>query len=136
MRLYDPEGLDVAKLEQVKCQGSLKDCSPYLQIPQEELLTLDVDILIPAAMENAITAVNAHISKPALSLKPPTAHLLLLPIKSWRKRAYLVIPDILASAGGVTVSYFEWVQNGMNYYWSEEEVNQNSPISWFQPTAM
>lgn len=122
--LYDPEGLDVVKLEQLKCSGSLKECSPSLQIPQEELLTLDVDILIPAAMENAITAENAPhiqariIAEAANGPTTPAADQILA------KKGVLVIPDILANAGGVTVSYFEWVQNRMNYYWSEEEVNQ------------
>ncbi len=122
--LYDPEGLDVAKLEQIKCSGSLKDYSSYLQISHEDLLTLDVDILIPAAMENAITVKNAPhiqariIAEAANGPTTPSADQILA------KKDVLVIPDILASAGGVTVSYFEWVQNGMNYYWSEDEVNQ------------
>jgi glutamate dehydrogenase len=121
--LYDPNGLDLSKAESLKDQGSLLDYGSEYQIDHRELLELDVDILVPAALENSITVENADrinariIAEAANGPITPDADQILTAKK------ILVIPDILANAGGVTVSYFEWVQNLMNYYWSEEEVN-------------
>jgi glutamate dehydrogenase (NADP+) len=93
------------------------------KITNEELLESDVDILIPAALENQITADNAARIKARTVVElangptTPEGDAIL------RKRGILVVPDILANAGGVTVSYFEWVQNRAGLYWSEEEVH-------------
>lgn len=93
-------------------------------ITNEELLELDVDVLIPAAIENQITAKNADRIKAKIVLElangptTPDADVILF------KKGILDIPDFLANAGGVTVSYFEWVQNINGYYWTEEEVYQ------------
>ena len=94
----------------------------HKQIDPSELLELDVDILIPAALENVITEENAAnikasiIAEAANGPTTPEADVIL------KRNGVIVIPDILANAGGVTVSYFEWVQNLMNFYWPEEEV--------------
>ncbi|EST54134.1 glutamate dehydrogenase [Brevibacillus panacihumi W25] len=122
--IYDPNGLDVEKVGQLKDTGSIQDYENGKKISNAELLELDVDILIPAALENVITAANAErvrakvIAEAANGPTTPDADVIL------RKNGVLVIPDILANAGGVTVSYFEWVQNLMHHYWSEAEVNE------------
>ena len=93
-------------------------------ISNEELLELDVDILIPAALENAITAKNASkvkakiISEAANGPTTPEADEILA------KNKVFLVPDILANAGGVTVSHLEWVQNLSREHWTEDEVNQ------------
>jgi glutamate dehydrogenase (NAD(P)+) len=90
----------------------------------EELFALDVDILIPAALENQITLANAHQIKARLVVEgangptTPDAH------RALHQRGVFVVPDILANAGGVTTSYFEWVQDRHGYFWSEKEVNE------------
>jgi glutamate dehydrogenase (NAD(P)+) len=94
------------------------------ELTNDELLTLDVDLLIPAALENAIDESLAEdiaadvISEAANGPVTPAADDIL------RERNVLVIPDILANAGGVIVSYFEWVQNRQRFYWSEDRVNE------------
>ena len=121
--IYDPNGLDVEKAGQWKDSASLQDYPGAKKISNAELLELEVDILVPAALENVITAANADhikaklIAEAANGPTTPDADAVL------REKGVLVIPDILANAGGVTVSYFEWVQNLMNHYWSEQEVN-------------
>ncbi|MCG0276054.1 MAG: Glu/Leu/Phe/Val dehydrogenase [Thermosediminibacteraceae bacterium] len=121
---YNPEGLDpVALLEYKKKNKTVKGFPGSRDITGEELLELDVDILVPAALENVITSRNADkikakiIGEAANGPTTPEADEILY------KNGVLVIPDILCNAGGVTVSYFEWVQNLMNFYWTEEEVN-------------
>lgn len=121
--IYDPQGLDLARVEQLKDQGDLSAYGASSAIQPEKLLELDVDILVPAALENVITSANAAqikariVAEAANGPTTPEADEILF------GNGVKVIPDILANAGGVTVSYFEWVQNLMNYYWSEEEVN-------------
>lgn len=120
--IYDPNGLDVDRAEQLKDSSELTDYGPENVISNSELLELPVDILIPAALENVITNENARnikasiIAEAANGPTTPDADAILA------ANGITVIPDILANAGGVTVSYFEWVQNLMNHYWSEEEV--------------
>jgi glutamate dehydrogenase len=121
--LYDPNGLDLAKAERLKDQGSLLDYGADYRIAHEALLELDVDILVPAALENAITAENADRIKARIIAEAANVPITPDADQILAAKKILVIPDILANAGGVTVSYFEWVQNLMNYYWSEEEVN-------------
>ncbi|WP_232697303.1 Glu/Leu/Phe/Val family dehydrogenase [Brevibacillus daliensis] len=121
--LYAEEGINLPKAIQAKDIGTLSELEAVTKINHAELLELDVDILIPAALENVITAENADrikaeiIAEAANGPTTPAADLVL------RENGKLVIPDILSNAGGVTVSYFEWVQNLMNYYWTEKEVN-------------
>lgn len=102
---------------------SVVDHEAGQKISNEELLIQDCDILVPAALENQITKSNAKDIKASIILElangptTPEADDIL------RERGIHVVPDILANAGGVTVSYFEQVQNNANYYWTEEEVD-------------
>lgn len=123
--IYDAKGLDVKQI--VKLKSEKKSLAEYKwgkQITNAELLELECDILIPAALENQITSDNAKNIKATLIMElangpiTPDADTILF------KKGIPVIPDILANAGGVTVSYFEQVQNSMNYYWSREEVQE------------
>jgi glutamate dehydrogenase/leucine dehydrogenase len=123
--IYQENGLDVMKVITLKQEKkSLKEYSGVLQISNTELLEKSCDILIPAALENQITSENADNIKARLILElangpvTPEADEILF------EKNIDVIPDILANAGGVTVSYFEQVQNNMNYYWSREEVQE------------
>ena len=88
------------------------------------MLELDCDILVPAAIENQITEENANDIKAKSLLKLQMNPTTLEATKILTDRGILLVPDVLASAGGVTVSYFEWVQNNQGYYWTEEEVEQ------------
>jgi len=122
--VYDPGGLDMpALMEHVGRNRVIKGFSAQEAITNQELLTLPVDVLIPAALERQITGENAHLVKAkfvAEAANGPTtleADLLL------EKRKIPVLPDILTNAGGVVVSYFEWVQARNAYFWSEKEVN-------------
>jgi len=123
--VYNADGIDphAVALHKTKT-GSVLDFPGAQNMPTGASLTVACDILIPAALENSITLANVHdvkakiISEAANGPTTPEADEILY------KKDVFVIPDILASAGGVTVSYFEWVQNLMNYYWSEEEVNE------------
>ncbi|WEK53856.1 MAG: Glu/Leu/Phe/Val dehydrogenase [Candidatus Cohnella colombiensis] len=120
--IYDTNGLDMNKVYDLKDNGKLAQYGAQYVISNGDLLELDVDILVPAALENVITRHNAAnvkakiIAEAANGPTTPDADIIL------KEKGILVIPDILANAGGVTVSYFEWVQNLANFYWSEEEV--------------
>ncbi len=118
--IYNPEGLDPEKVLATKQKtGTL---SGGKAITNEELLALDVTVLVPAALENVITAEIAPKIKAAAIIEmangptTPEADALL------EKKGIVLIPDVLANAGGVTTSYFEWVQNLHGYYWSHAEV--------------
>ncbi len=123
--LYNMEGIDIEKLFEYKVQnGTISDFPGAKRISLDEFWTLDnIDIFIPAALENAIDETNAPKIKSKIIIEAangpttPEADKILL------KRQIPVFPDILCNAGGVTASYFEWVQNLMNFYWTEEEVN-------------
>ena len=122
--IYNKNGLDIPDcLEWVKKYGVLKGYNKAEEISNEQLLELPVDILLPCAMENVITLKNAAkikaklISEGANGPVTPDAHEILV------RNGVFVIPDILANAGGVIVSYFEWVQDIQSFFWQEEEVN-------------
>ncbi|MEO0149241.1 MAG: Glu/Leu/Phe/Val dehydrogenase [candidate division WOR-3 bacterium] len=134
MGIYSPEGLPIKDM--YKVQNSEKRYVPLnemvkrlnikgKEIKNEELLTLDVDILVPAALENQITGEIAqnvkarYIVEGANGPTTPEADEILY------SKGVKVIPDILANAGGVVISYLEWVQDRMGYYWEEEEVNNS-----------
>jgi glutamate dehydrogenase len=93
-------------------------------ITNKELLELDCDILVPAAIENQITEENAHNIKAKIVVEAANGPTTLEATEILTERGILIVPDVLASAGGVTVSYFEWVQNNQGYYWTEEEVEE------------
>ena len=123
--VYSPDGIDPeAAFEQKRSTGSVAGLAGSQPISNAELLELDVDVLIPAAIENVITEKNAEnikakiIAEAANGPTTPEADEIL-----YRNGKYL-IPDFLCNAGGVTVSYFEWVQNIGGYYWSLEEVHE------------
>jgi len=121
--IYNPNGLDPEKvLEHKNRTGSVVDYPESTFITNEQLLELECDVLVPAALENQITKANADrikakiVAEGANGPTTPEADEILF------KKGVFVIPDILANSGGVIVSYFEQVQNQMNYYWTEEEV--------------
>jgi glutamate dehydrogenase (NAD(P)+) len=122
--LYNAKGLDIPKLlAHVKEHKTVDGFSGAELLPHDDLWGLDVDVLIPAALENQITMENAPqikakiVTEGANGPTTPEAHSHL------HQRGVFVIPDILANSGGVTVSYFEWVQDRYGYFWEEEEVN-------------
>ena len=122
--LRNERGLDLDALGALKQEGgSLTDYGGAETLTNEELLTLDVDLLIPAAMEAQITGANAArvrarvIAEGANAAIDPDGDVILL------DRGALIVPDILANAGGVVVSYFEWVQDLQAFFWASGEVN-------------
>ncbi|MCP3029304.1 Glu/Leu/Phe/Val dehydrogenase [Halobacillus sp. A5] len=123
--IYKKEGLNIPELIDFVKEGNLaSEFSEAESISNEDMFGLEVDILIPAAIENQInkdTAPNIKakiVAEAANGPTTPEGDAIL------EEKEIFVIPDILCNAGGVTVSYFEWVQNSMNYYWSEKEINQ------------
>lgn len=106
------------------CVGTVCDCKNYKQITNEQLLALDVDVLVPAALESAIHEKNAGKIKAKYIIEMSNGGIVPEAEEKLLKKDKLIIPDVLANAGGVTVSYFEWVQNLQNYYWSEKDVNE------------
>ena len=132
--IYKAEGFDIPSLIHVKnetrnleavyCDGSLCEAVKADQLTNEELLELDVDILIPAALENQITAENAKRVRASVIIEVANGPTTSEAEPILEEHGSLVVPDILANAGGVTVSYFEWVQNRQGLYWTLEEVQQ------------
>lgn len=122
--VHDPNGLDIDYL--LDRRDSFGTFSKIFDntISNSELLELDCDILVPAAISNQITAQNAANIKAKIVVEAANGPTTLEATSILTERGVLLVPDILASAGGVTVSYFEWVQNNQGYYWSEEEVDE------------
>ncbi|MGO4888154.1 Glu/Leu/Phe/Val family dehydrogenase [Anaerobacillus sp. MEB173] len=122
--LHDPEGLDIDYL--LDRRDSFGTVTKLFKntITNKELLELDCDIIVPAAIENQITKENAHNIKASIVVEAANGPTTLEATSILTERDILIVPDVLASAGGVTVSYFEWVQNNQGYYWTEEEVEQ------------
>ena len=122
--VYNPHGIDIHKaLRHSKEHGSLRGLPDTEAITNAELLELPCDVLVPAALENQLTAKNAPRVKARLIVEaangpttPDADHIL-------NDRGIMVVPDILANAGGVTVSYFEWVQDLQRFFWAELEIN-------------
>jgi glutamate dehydrogenase (NAD(P)+) len=123
--IYNSEGIDPVLLKQYEREtGSVINFLGTKPITNEELLALECDILIPAAIENQITKKNAETIKAKIVMEgangptTPEADIIL------EKKGITVVPDILANSGGVVVSYFEWVQDLHSYFWDFERVNQ------------
>jgi len=122
--LYHPDGLDIDYLlEKRDSFGAVTHLFNNL-IPNRELLVQDCDILIPAAIENQITEENAADIKAKIVVEAANGPTTALATEILSDKGVLIVPDVLASSGGVVVSYFEWVQNNQGYYWTEEEVNE------------
>lgn len=122
--LHDPNGLDIDYLLDRRDSFGTVTTLFDNTITNSELLELDCDILVPAAIENQITEKNAHDIKATIVVEAANGPTTSEATKILTERGILLVPDVLASAGGVTVSYFEWVQNNMGYYWTEEEVRE------------
>jgi glutamate dehydrogenase/leucine dehydrogenase len=121
--IMDPEGLDISALRHHKAKtGSVAGFEKAMNISQAELLAADCEILIPAALSNQIDGNNAHAVKAKIVLELANAPVTSQADDILFNRDILVIPDILANAGGVVVSYFEWSQNLSNQAWPEEKV--------------
>ncbi len=122
--LHDPKGLDIDYL--LDRRDSFGTVTTLFEdtISNKELFELDCDIIVPAAIANQITADNAHNIKASIVVEAANGPTTAEATQILTERGILLVPDVLASAGGVTVSYFEWVQNNMGYYWSEEEVRE------------
>lgn len=121
---YNPEGLNVEEAISYRDNnnGTLEGYKGGKKITNEELLELDVTVLVPAAMEDQITAENADRIKAKLIVEGANGPIAASADSIINKKGIMVVPDILANAGGVTVSYFEWVQNRLGYFWTEERV--------------
>ena len=122
--LHDPDGLDIDYL--LDRRDSFGTVTTLFEntITNKELFELDCDIIVPAAVSNQITAENAPNIKASIVVEAANGPTTEEATRILTERGILLVPDVLASAGGVTVSYFEWVQNNQGYYWSEEEVNE------------
>lgn len=122
--IYNPKGLDPLKVSKaLKETGSVAGFKDADRITNEELLSLDCDILVPATMENQITEDNTNDIKAKVIIEAANGPTTPEADKILEDKGILLVPDILANAGGVTVSYFEWVQGLQFYFWSEREVN-------------
>ena len=122
--MYSREGLDIPELLAYRqANGGVHGFPGAEPVTNSQLLELEVDVLVPAAMENQITARNAGRIQAKLIVEgangptTPDADSIL------ERRGITVVPDILANAGGVTVSYFEWVQDLQSLFWEEDEIN-------------
>jgi glutamate dehydrogenase/leucine dehydrogenase len=122
--VYDPAGLDTEAVAATKAEtGNVVDHDGVEVRTNEDLLTLDVDLLVPAALENAIDGGLARDVSAEVVVEGANGPLTPDADDVFADRGVVVVPDILANAGGVTVSYFEWVQNRQRFSWSEERVN-------------
>lgn len=122
--LHDPEGLDIDYLLDRRDSFGTVTKLFNSTISNKDLLELDCDILVPAAVENQITEENAHKIKASIVVEAANGPTTMEATRILSERDILLVPDVLASAGGVTVSYFEWVQNNQGYYWTEKEIDE------------
>jgi glutamate dehydrogenase (NAD(P)+) len=122
--LYRASGLDVpALLKHVSEHGSVKGFAMAETLPDAQFWGVDCDILIPAALEQQITASNAGQIKARMVIEGANGPTTPEADDILHERGILVVPDVIANAGGVTVSYFEWVQDFSSFFWSEDEIN-------------
>jgi glutamate dehydrogenase (NAD(P)+) len=122
--IYDPKGLDLKSVDSWVAENRFLEGFPGAdRVTNSELLELPCEILIPAAIQNQITERNADLLHCRMMVEGANGPTTLEADDILDDRGIFVVPDILANAGGVTVSYFEWVQDLQNYFWTEEEVN-------------
>ncbi|HNW84300.1 MAG TPA: Glu/Leu/Phe/Val dehydrogenase [Candidatus Cryosericum sp.] len=123
--VYDPDGIDPDDLKAYENKnGTVKGYKGHDNISNEQLRALDVDVYIPAALQNAIVKENAKDVRAKIVIELANGGINPDADEILEKNGAFVVPDILGNAGGVTVSYFEWVQNNYGYYWAEKEVNE------------
>jgi glutamate dehydrogenase (NAD(P)+) len=122
--IYNPEGIEVsAAVEHKSLHGSFEGFTGAEAISNEEVLTADCDVLAPCALEQVITGENADKVKAGIVAEGANGPVTPDADQILEDRGVLVLPDVLANAGGVVVSYFEWVQGLQEYFWKESEVN-------------
>jgi glutamate dehydrogenase (NAD(P)+) len=123
--IYNPDGIDIpAALKHLYATRSFEEFPNVERVTNTALLEIDCDVLVPAATENQITSENADRIKCKILAEGANGPTTAAADKVLHAKGIFVIPDILANAGGVTVSYFEWVQDRMGYFWKEEVVNE------------
>ena len=123
--VYDPDGIDPDDLKAYENKnGTVKGYKGHDNISNEQLRALDVDVYIPAALQNAIVKENAKDVRAKIVIELANGGINPDADEILEKNGAFVVPDILGNAGGVTVSYFEWVQNNYGYYWAEKEINE------------
>jgi glutamate dehydrogenase (NAD(P)+) len=123
--VYNPRGLHIERLEKHRAQtGSVKDFPGGENIGRDEAMFLECEVLIPAATENVISSKNAHCLRCRILCEGANGPTTALADEILMDKKIFVIPDILANAGGVTVSYFEWVQDRQGFFWNEDQVNE------------
>ncbi|MBC8171562.1 MAG: glutamate dehydrogenase, partial [Anaerolineae bacterium] len=121
--IYNQNGLDIPSvMEHMTINGTVMNFPGADNITNEELLVVNCDVLVPAAMEGQLTEANAHQVKAKLIVEGANGPTTPEADDIFNERGIQVIPDILANAGGVIVSYFEWVQDLQSFFWDESEV--------------
>jgi glutamate dehydrogenase (NAD(P)+) len=125
---YNENGIDIKKANEYRLQnnGHLEGFEGAEKMDADELLFLDVDVIVPAAIEDVINKHNAHRIKAKLIVEGANGPTSAKADDIINDKGIMAVPDILANAGGVTVSYFEWVQNRLGYKWTAERVNRRS----------
>src|SRR5579863_5123227 len=122
--VYNAQGLDIAGLMKHRLlTGSILDFPEAENIGRDEAMFMETDVLLPAAHENVITSQNAHRLRCKILCEGANGPTTQFADPILREKGILIVPDILANAGGVTVSYFEWVQDRQGYFWNEQLVN-------------
>ncbi len=120
--IYNSQGLDIEEVIKVKKEKGSVTAATGEKLERDGVLSLNVDVLVPAALEGAINEADAEAVKAKYIIEMANGPTTVEAEEILLKRGVKVIPDVLANAGGVTVSYFEWVQNRQGYYWSKDEV--------------
>jgi len=125
---YNPDGIDISQAVEYKKdhKGTLEGFPNGDKLQGDDILYLEVDVLIPAALEDVITMYNADKIKAQLIVEGANGPTSAKADDIIAEKGIMVVPDILANAGGVTVSYFEWVQNRLGYKWTRERINRRS----------
>jgi glutamate dehydrogenase (NAD(P)+) len=123
--IYNPAGIDIpAAMEHLRATRSFEEYPNAERVSNAELLEIECDVLVPAATENQITSKNAERINCKVLAEGANGPTTAAADEILQRKGIFVIPDILANAGGVTVSYFEWVQDRMGYFWKENVVNE------------